>query len=634
MEIDGCEKCKDTPGWVDSAAGMKRCECFERKIKLAKAQKLVDQSGLRGSLLKKSFDNYHPKTKQQKDALEKVKKGGSFFLIGDWGVGKCVAGGTLILSSRGIIPIEEIAPHQSGITREEVVEIDDELDVSSSFKRNKASHFYAGGLRETVILETRYGYRIEGTFNHPVMTASLDGIKWKMLSDVLVSDYVAISRCDDLWASMDMVDKDEAYLMGLIVGDGHYASAHRVEFVSADKMLIEAFRGMSWKCWGKLVSEDKDGRDNLQRGYFDGKVLRDYLRDRGLFDVRSEDKSIPFSVMRSSKSVVVSFLQGLFDTDGSSDLRGYVELTSKSDLLIRQVQVVLANLGIISSRGERKVNDAWYSRLTISGDDVRQFYRKVGFRLARKQERERCLPIDRNPNVGSIPFGGDLMKELLRLTGPHTRAVYGRWRNYLYGGWLPSRKKVIEFIEQVGQDARVLESLNKLSLMSSANIFWDTVERVSFGRRCVYDLVVPRDHAFVGNCFVNHNTHLLAASVNEAVKNGVGAVFFSVPWLLQKIRDDLFSNRPIGVMDVVSDVEYLALDDLGKEKATDMVQEKLFMILDRREIDGLRTSVTSNYDPETLRRDKVDGAIVSRIVGMCDVIVLEGDDYRFHGRKK
>ncbi len=129
-------------------------------------------------------------------------------------------------------------------------------------------------------------------------------------------------------------------------------------------------------------------------------------------------------------------------------------------------------------------------------------------------------------------------------------------------------------------------------------------------------------------------THLLAASVNEAVKKGESAVFFSVPWLLRMIRDDLFSNRPIGVMDIVCDVEYLALDDLGKEKATETVQEKLFMILDRREIDGLRTSVTSNYDPETLRQDKVDGAIVSRIIGMCSLIVLEGEDYRCRGKKK
>jgi DNA replication protein DnaC len=123
-------------------------------------------------------------------------------------------------------------------------------------------------------------------------------------------------------------------------------------------------------------------------------------------------------------------------------------------------------------------------------------------------------------------------------------------------------------------------------------------------------------------------THLLAASVNDALAKGVNAVFFSVPWLLQMIREDIFSNRPIGVLERVCEVEYLALDDLGKEKPSETVQEKLFMIFDRREIDGLRTSVTSNYVPETLVNEKLDGAIVDRMMGMCEVILLEGASFR------
>lgn len=123
-------------------------------------------------------------------------------------------------------------------------------------------------------------------------------------------------------------------------------------------------------------------------------------------------------------------------------------------------------------------------------------------------------------------------------------------------------------------------------------------------------------------------THLLAASVNDAIRKGVNAAFFSVPWLLNIIRADLFSNRPIGILEKVCEVEYLALDDLGKEKPSETVQEKMFMIFDRREIDGLRTAVTSNYVPETLVSEKLDGAIIDRIVGMCEVILLEGESHR------
>ena len=49
---------------------------------------LVEQSGLLGSLRQKSFENYFPRTRKQKDALAKVKAGGSFFIIGPWGTGK------------------------------------------------------------------------------------------------------------------------------------------------------------------------------------------------------------------------------------------------------------------------------------------------------------------------------------------------------------------------------------------------------------------------------------------------------------------------------------------------------------------------------------------------------------------
>ena len=126
-------------------------------------------------------------------------------------------------------------------------------------------------------------------------------------------------------------------------------------------------------------------------------------------------------------------------------------------------------------------------------------------------------------------------------------------------------------------------------------------------------------------------THLLAASVNAAMTQGVSVAFFSAPWLLKKIREDLMSDEKLQVLESCCEIEYLAIDDLGKEKPSETVQEKLFMIFDRREILGLRTSVTSNYDPETLSKERLDDAIVSRLLGMCRVLYLDGDDYRKKG---
>jgi DNA replication protein DnaC len=124
-------------------------------------------------------------------------------------------------------------------------------------------------------------------------------------------------------------------------------------------------------------------------------------------------------------------------------------------------------------------------------------------------------------------------------------------------------------------------------------------------------------------------THLLAASVNAAIAKMQPAVFFSAPWLMKIIREDLLKRGSGEVLEKCCEVPYLAVDDLGKEKSSDMVQQALFMIFDRREINGLRTSVTSNYMPDTLRQEKLDGAIVDRILGMCKPVVLDGTSYRW-----
>jgi DNA replication protein DnaC len=123
-------------------------------------------------------------------------------------------------------------------------------------------------------------------------------------------------------------------------------------------------------------------------------------------------------------------------------------------------------------------------------------------------------------------------------------------------------------------------------------------------------------------------THLLAASVNAAMTQGVSVAFFSAPWLLKKVREDIMSEEKLQILENCCEIGYLVIDDLGKEKPSETVQEKLFMIFDRREVLGLRTSVTSNYDPETLAKERLDDAIVSRILGMCEVFYLDGTDYR------
>lgn len=133
-------------------------------------------------------------------------------------------------------------------------------------------------------------------------------------------------------------------------------------------------------------------------------------------------------------------------------------------------------------------------------------------------------------------------------------------------------------------------------------------------------------------------THLLAASVDDALKRGQQAALISVPWLLEEIRTDMFSGNhgPAGqnLFRLACEIPYLSLDDLGKERVTDFVAEKIFMLFDTRETHGLRTSVTSNFSLKQLHDGQfVDDSVISRICGICgeSIVKIEGKDYRRHG---
>jgi DNA replication protein DnaC len=75
------------------------------------------------------------------------------------------------------------------------------------------------------------------------------------------------------------------------------------------------------------------------------------------------------------------------------------------------------------------------------------------------------------------------------------------------------------------------------------------------------------------------------------------------------------------------DHHVLILDDLGAEKATDFVAETLYRIVNFRYNHMLPTIITSNCTVQELA-DKIGERSASRIVEMCDIIMLTGGDRR------
>ncbi len=125
-------------------------------------------------------------------------------------------------------------------------------------------------------------------------------------------------------------------------------------------------------------------------------------------------------------------------------------------------------------------------------------------------------------------------------------------------------------------------------------------------------------------------THLAVAVMNELIaRKRVPSLFVTVPELLDNLRGTY--NKPgrnlDEWMDAVQNADFLILDDLGSERVTDWVRERIFVIVNHRYRESLPTIFTSNIGPKDLAQ-QLGERTASRIIAMCDWIALEGEDYR------
>lgn len=109
-----------------------------------------------------------------------------------------------------------------------------------------------------------------------------------------------------------------------------------------------------------------------------------------------------------------------------------------------------------------------------------------------------------------------------------------------------------------------------------------------------------------------------------------GALFWNTTELLTEIREDF--DRPniekSRVEERLMDFKGLLIfDDIGSEKPTEWVLEKFYLVVNKRYNDMRPIIFTSNLSIPQLA-ERLGDRIASRLVEMCDIIKLEGEDRR------
>lgn len=137
--------------------------------------------------------------------------------------------------------------------------------------------------------------------------------------------------------------------------------------------------------------------------------------------------------------------------------------------------------------------------------------------------------------------------------------------------------------------------------------------------------------------FGTGKTHLAAAIALYLLNKGIPVIFGTLINLLGKIKETYsdYNESEEKIIDTYCMVDLLVIDDLGKEKPTEWVLEKLYNIVNTRYENNKPIIITTNYNyDELVKRLTVNGndstasALASRLNEICRGVLIEGQDYR------
>jgi stage V sporulation protein R len=179
------------------------------------------------------------------------------------------------------------------------------------------------------------------------------------------------------------LNEELAYLLGYFVGDGNFTKSG-VGFTTGDAEIVERLTSLlrGWGC-NPRVKYDLQNNSARWRIAVHSRTLRELLIAIGLSPERkARQKIVPPIVLQSPREVVAAFLRGYFDADAYAGSAGVI-LSSASESLIRTVQTILLNFGVLSSISPPQQG---VYQLAIRGVWARVFVDKIGFGLKRKAE--------------------------------------------------------------------------------------------------------------------------------------------------------------------------------------------------------------------------------------------------------
>ncbi|MHA1399308.1 MAG: LAGLIDADG family homing endonuclease [Candidatus Heimdallarchaeaceae archaeon] len=302
----------------------------------------------------------------------------------------CVTGDTLISTEYGLMRMEELVKNyaEGGVAiatdnRVPRQVLNSNGTISLLVSKQKGTSFYSiskaftTGIKDVYKISTRSGYELKATADHKVLTnegwikiEELEPTKHRIfiqsgegkfssnydLPFDVENEFMGKNGHKYLYNFPTKWSKELGQVLGWLIGDGWLRDGDKncrvgFTFSKSDKKVMDYLKPII-NSWYQRDIQPVLRKNGVYHLSYHSKYFVEFFKKLGVKHVRADNKVVPEMIFTAPKEAVIGFLQGLFTADGTINCvtrkGSNVRLSSKSKQLLKDVQLLLLNLGIKS----------------------------------------------------------------------------------------------------------------------------------------------------------------------------------------------------------------------------------------------------------------------------------------------
>ncbi len=462
---------------------------------------------------------------------------------GPAGTGKCVTKDSLIFVNNTLMSFEEY----------EKTYQDNDLVLSEN-KQHVKGIFHKESVNKIIEIQLEDGNIIKGTPEHKIKVLDENkGIIWKKLDELQEKDCVLVSYNFNVFSQSKVkhnfeyiknkydtsnnniptkyiINEDIGYFIGCLIANGTISKKHYDVVISTHKLWLQnkllKIIKKEFHLTGKHLF-DKRYKKNVGIRIL-SRQLKNLLKELDVNPLNARDKYVPLSIRKSPKLVQISFLKGLFECDGYFNNTSYFEYYTSSKKLCFMIRNMLMNSGIycnIRSKYLKKYNHNYWTIHVFSDFTVNLM--KL-FDMDFKNEKV-FFKENMNTNLGRINKNHSLQKFVYNMLLKYKLQQNGTYRLNNKTVRVEEKYSIIKYTRYrqglsnerfnkiLNMPGRIKEIEDVLTYIKDNNIFLSNVKKITYKKQqCdVYDFHIPKNHTFICNNLINHNTTTAIAIAKE-----------------------------------------------------------------------------------------------------------------------